>query len=211
MAKLRKTELPEHFFKRTLPDDRPVRVRGCDHAGCGQMGEFRAPRVRAIDDSNPLTVAGGTREAYWFCLSHVKEYNAQWNFYEGLGIEDMEKAIRFDAQWNRPSWPLGQAGIPGAGGRKGKKNTGKDQRTPFEEEPLKHVYVHQKAELDALALFELQPPTDFTRIKKHYRLMVKKHHPDLQQTDKARAAAEEKIKAFTAAFALLKGIYERVD
>lgn len=207
MARLRKSELPEHFFKRDLPDERPVRVRGCDHAGCGQAGEFRAPRLHAIDDSNPLTVAGGARAVYWFCLDHVKAYNAQWNFYEGLGVEEMEAAIRFDAQWNRPSWPLGQAGMPGHK-RKGGGAKAKTAHKPFEGTAEK-VYVHQKAELEALALFDLQPPTDFTRIKKHYRLMVKKHHPDLQQSEKARMAAEEKIKAFTAAFALLKGIYSR--
>ena len=48
----------------------------CDHPGCTEKGEYRAPKNRRL------------KEYYWFCLKHVQEYNAKWNYYEGEGLED---------------------------------------------------------------------------------------------------------------------------
>ena len=65
-------------------------------AGCLHEGEFRAPRGR-----NEL------HSYYWFCLDHVREYNASWNYYAGMTEAEVEAAIRADTTWQRPSWPLG--------------------------------------------------------------------------------------------------------
>ena len=45
-------------------------ARKCDHPGCNEPGEYRAPKDRRL------------KEYYWFCLKHVQEYNAKWNYYE---------------------------------------------------------------------------------------------------------------------------------
>ncbi|CAN0531639.1 unnamed protein product, partial [Laminaria digitata] len=45
----------------------------CDHPDCQESGEFRAPRSRM-----ELT------RSYWFCLEHVREYNAAWNYYADM-------------------------------------------------------------------------------------------------------------------------------
>jgi hypothetical protein len=42
-------------------------ARLCDHPGCAAAGDYRAPRSR-----NRLDVF------FWFCLDHVRAYNAQW-------------------------------------------------------------------------------------------------------------------------------------
>ena len=53
----------------------------CDHPGCKEAGEYRAPKDRSL------------KSYYWFCLKHVQEYNAKWNYYEGLDPEEEEKGL----------------------------------------------------------------------------------------------------------------------
>jgi len=47
-------------------------------------------------------------EYRWFCLDHVRTYNASWNYYAGLSDTEMEAELRADSTWNRPTWPLGK-------------------------------------------------------------------------------------------------------
>ena len=44
----------------------------CDHPGCLEKGEYKAPKDRKL------------KEYYWFCLKHVQEYNQKWNYYDGI-------------------------------------------------------------------------------------------------------------------------------
>ena len=46
-------------------------------------------------------------EYWWFCLLHVRTYNAAWNYYAGMSDSQVEADIRRDTVWQRPSWPLG--------------------------------------------------------------------------------------------------------
>src|SRR6185437_1908858 len=71
-------------------------TRLCDHPGCSASGDYRAPRSR-----------DRLRHFYWFCLDHVRAYNAQWNYYAGMSSAEIEAEIRNDTVWQRPTWPLG--------------------------------------------------------------------------------------------------------
>ena len=71
----------------------------CDMPGCGAPGEYRAPKSRSH-----LT------EYWWFCLEHVRAYNAAWDFYKGMSPGEIEAQLRADTAWQRPSWPLGHLG-----------------------------------------------------------------------------------------------------
>ena len=56
----------------------------------------------------------------------------------------------------------------------------------------------------ALAVFELDPPFTLVELKKRYKLLVKRHHPDANGGDKE---SEERLKVINQAFALLKAKY----
>ena len=73
--------------------------RGCDIPGCPHEGGYRAPKSR---DS--------LRDYFWFCLEHVRAYNASWDFYKGMTPGQIEAHMRDDTGWQRPTWPLGQLG-----------------------------------------------------------------------------------------------------
>jgi len=173
--------------------DRPVKLRGCDHPACGQPGDFRAPKSR--EQLNTY---------YFFCLDHVREYNKAWDFFSGLSPEEVEHYTRDATVWERPSWPLGQWGI------NERKLRDKAMRDIFgdapEEKPANPPMP--LAEREALATLDLTAPVEFSAIKAQYRLLVKKHHPDLRGADPEN---EEKFKNINQAFATLRKIYEPVE
>ena len=174
--------------------NRPVKRRGCDFPGCAEAGDYRAPRSR--DRLN---------EYYWFCQNHARQYNEQWDYLAGLSIEDIEKHIRSATVWDRPTWPLGEWQ------KREQELRDKVKRAFFSadglgcENPEPDKGAHAPVgERDALTALDLQPPVTFAAIKKQYRRLVKRHHPDANGGSRA---AEEKIKTINQAFTLLKMIY----
>ncbi|MGZ9034485.1 MAG: J domain-containing protein [Rhodospirillales bacterium] len=172
----------------------PVReVRGCDWpAGCSAQGEFRAPRGR-----DRLT------EYFWFCLDHVRDYNASWNYYQGMSEGEIEADIRADTVWRRPSWPFLKAlhratFRPNAlfddlGGSAEATRSAEEQRwagTPAGR---------------ALVVLELSPPVTVAAVKARYKVLVKKHHPDANGGAKA---AEERFKQINEAYRIVLSALE---
>jgi hypothetical protein len=156
--------------------------------GCGAQGEYRAPKSR-----NSL------RDYWWFCLEHVREYNAGWDFYKGMSAAEIEAHTRSDTSWQRPTWPLGRLGaaldeamlhdplhVLNAG-RRDRSRTSADETPPDLREPL--------------ATLGLGWPLSLEELKSRYKALAKRHHPDANQGDRG---AEERIKAINAAYAALR-------
>ena len=79
--------------ERSEPDPRR---RVCEWPECHSEGEFRAPRSRT-----------DLRNFRWFCLDHVRVYNQSWDYFAGLDPKEIEKVLKRDTVWDRPTWPLG--------------------------------------------------------------------------------------------------------
>jgi curved DNA-binding protein CbpA len=171
------------------PEDARPRARLCDHPGCAGAGEFRAPLARDRLD-----------QYYWFCLDHVREYNAAWNYYAGMSEDEIEREIRRDIVGQRPSWPLGA--------RVGRVHWKiRDHLGLFGEDEAPEREVRRRPETKeeaALRLFELETPFTLVRLKARYKELVKLHHPDAHGGDKA---AEERLKLVNQAYSTLKEAY----
>jgi len=162
-----------------------VRSRPCDHTGCAAEGLYRAPRSRDEPAGH-----------FWFCLDHVRAYNEAWDFCAGMNVDDIERMIRADTIWQRPTWPLGRNGLapeqaihdPFDLEIKAKRKP--DHVAPPLAPPLRR----------ALSLFGLEPPLDKAEIKRRYKELVKRHHPDANPGDDAAA---ERFKAIAAAYKIL--------
>jgi hypothetical protein len=169
--------------------------RLCDHPGCEAGGEFRAPRSRLELDNY-----------YWFCLDHVRGYNAAWNYYAGMSEPEIEAEIRRDTVWQRPSWKLGQRHGPAYEARisdpLGVYN-GKQQHKDSKHKPDAASRVASARE-QALAVFDINPPFTQMTLKARYKVLVKLHHPDAHGGDKE---AEEKLKIINQAYTTLKVSY----
>ncbi len=172
--------------------DQASRLRTCDHPGCAESGEYRAPRSRNRLD-----------EYFWFCLEHVREYNRSWNYYAGMSDAEVEADLRRSTTWERPSWRFGVAD-----GRRSQafrhindpfgffEGDGDDDRRGTASRP-----PAQSPEGRAFAVRGLEPPVTLDQLKRRYKELVKKHHPDANGGDRA---AEERLKSINEAYTTLR-------
>lgn len=184
--------MPRHGRK-AAPEFEPAGEppRRCEHPGCPEAGLFRAPRDRRLTDF------------LWFCLPHVRAYNAAWDFYKGMGPHEIEAALRADTSWQRPSWPLGRLG--GAG-----RFDPELLRDPLsvlgQEAPTSRRRPREETQAPpelraALDLLGLSWPLDQVELRARYKDLAKRHHPDATGGDRN---AEEKFKDINRAYSLLK-------
>ncbi|MFM2044017.1 MAG: putative chaperone protein DnaJ [Pseudomonadota bacterium] len=173
-----------------------ARVRGCDHPGCAEIGEHRAPKGR--DRLN---------EYWWFCLDHVREYNKAWDFYAGMSEKEIESHLRDDTTWQRPTWPMGNWRAREEALRRqafegsfafGGSWTGEEAPEAAAETRRRRARTPEEK---ALAELDLDPPADMAKVKARYRELVKLHHPDANGGDKG---AEERLKRINQAYNTLK-------
>lgn len=168
----------------------------CDHPGCTEKGEYRAPKDRKLKDY------------YWFCLKHVQEYNAKWNYYGDGAAEDderlrskmhfkkgfkskvryqfgydlWEEAEFFDSDYANPSDSSCEYSIDGI---------------YFTVEERRFIQI---LEMD---IKDINPET----LKKQYKALAKKYHPDVNKQDEN---AEEKFKQISAAYHALADKFSRL-
>ncbi len=185
-------------LKTEVQDNTPKRP--CDHQGCAETGEYRAPKHR-----NHLN------EYFWFCLDHVRNYNLSWNYFAGLNEDQVEQTRREDIVWERPSWPFGAA----RNYNKMKRAFDRKWREFLEDSDIEVENIFRKSAnphnpmpqnfdrsyIQATAVLGLEPTFDFEAIKRQYKFLVKKFHPDANGGDKQ---AEEKFKTINEAFQTLK-------
>jgi DnaJ domain len=163
--------------------------RACEHPGCEAAGEFRAPRSRTLTDY------------YWFCLEHVRSYNASWNYYAGMNETEIEAEVRKDIVGQRPSWRFGSRVAWRF--RPGVRDFGLFDEDSDAGPPKQQARPHTPQE-KALAAFDLSLPLTLLALKSRYKELVKRHHPDANGGDKE---AEERLKIITQAYATLKASY----
>ncbi len=177
--------------------DRPqyppgAQPRICDRPGCSELGEFRAPRSRAL-----------LNEYYWFCLEHVRAYNASWDFYRGMSEAEVEASRRADIVGGRPSWPLGARGPrPFGFDDDSLREALRRFFTDSAEAPARPRRPPTQEE-EALAVLELDAHATAAEIKARYKVLAKLHHPDANGGDKA---AEDRLKSINQAYTYLKSI-----
>lgn len=168
----------------------------CDIPGCPGEGQFKAPKNRALDSY------------YRFCIDHVQEYNKNWNFFEGMSQAEIEAHMYRTMTWDRPTWDSTISGLNPdhlkarvyeglrmdgftMGGKYGQSDAGYEGQYTTLPAP----------EIDALATLGLDPPVDWESIRRQYKRLVKKHHPDVSR-NKERDA--ELIKKINLAYSILK-------
>jgi hypothetical protein len=169
----------------------------CEHAGCARAGEFRAPMGR-----------GKEGRFFRFCLEHVREYNASYNYFAGMNDEALRDYQKQEEIGHRPTWKLGvnsKAARMAQRGRVANGEAGPDVQDAFNlfgaaraarhaarQEP-RHSALARKA-LDTLGLDET---ADSAAIKSRYKELVKRLHPDANGGDRSREGAlQEILKAY---------------
>jgi|AntRauTorcE11897_2_1112592.scaffolds.fasta_scaffold03491_6 curved DNA-binding protein CbpA len=134
----------------------------CSHQDCTQPGEHRAPKSRET-----------LHDYLYFCTKHIANYNANWNYYKGMSPEQVARENDIDLTWRRPRHLFG--------------TRYKDQKKYWQTNPY-DLFSQESANTpisdipetvhQALRRFELNYPFTSTELKKRYRLLAKKYHPD---------------------------------
>lgn len=187
------------FAPQTPPAAAP---RPCDAPGCAEPGEFRAPRSRQA-----------LNEYLWFCLPHVREYNAAWDFYRGMSAAEIEGHLRQDTAWQRPTWPLGRLG----GATRFDAELLRDPLGALGGTPLHEARRHRREDAAArvgaqpaqpppelraaLDVLGLEWPLDQPALRARYKELAKRLHPDANGGDRE---AEEQLKDVNRAYSLLR-------
>jgi hypothetical protein len=174
-----------HHTARTQPQ-----ARTCDMPGCTHTGAHRAPKDRSLADH------------YWFCTPHAQDYNAAWDFFDGMAERDIESQIIQSIYGDRPTWRYDHNhGLETELHHKiHNLRYGIDEN----EQPKRPAAPTGNPELDALTVLGLTAPATFATIKTRYRELVKQYHPDMTQGQKDK---EDLIKHVNMAYTILKIAY----
>ena len=152
-------------------DRQATTVRLCDRFNCSEKGDCPAPK------------APNSPDRWYFCQKHAAEYNAKWDYFEGL--DKAEKAARTKTEQSE------NAGYAEAQ-HYGWSGSGDGSRTVDE--------------MRALEVLGLDADAEFDAIKKAFRVMAKEVHPDVKPGDDAAAQEFQKIHV---SYEVLKAAEER--
>ena len=165
------------FHGRIAGSDRPCTARGCEEAG-----EFRAPGERRPGFDGP----GDYR---WFCLDHVRAFNAGYDWFEGMSADEILAAQHPVAGWERetrafsatagidqaPRWADFADPLDAIIGRA-------RAMRPLARSDGQVLTAEQRRALDVLALGH---DADRTALRRRYTELVRKYHPDRNGGDRS--------------------------
>jgi hypothetical protein len=186
---------PDKFHGRYHNDGRQCAAPGCD-----EPGEFRAPGGRAPGFDGP----GDYR---WMCLDHVREFNAGYDWFEGMSADEILAAQSPIAGWRNETRAFradgGVDGVP----------RWADFDDPLEAIGARASDIRKRAagrqnfarftagESAALQVMGLGPETDRHELRKRYSTLVRRYHPDRNGGDRTH---EGRLQRVVEAYQLLR-------
>jgi hypothetical protein len=167
--------------------------KACAWPGCANAGEFRAP----LSNKVPGDVGGWQ----YFCLDHVRAFNAGYNFFDGMAPDEIMAAqsplagwVRDTVRGGREAFTFGDphglfsaATGPAGGGAVPSPHAGGRWAAPGDARAL-----------GVLGLDRTATPAD---IRRAYRQAVRRYHPDSNGGDRRH---EGTLQAVVNAFTHLK-------
>ena len=164
----------------------------CEWDKCKEVGSFKAPAEK--DNSKNFK---------WFCKEHIKLFNKNWNYFEGMTQNEIENFLKSDITWHRPTQQFGSSdnffNILW-------NNTLDDKFKIYKDDKLFNLKKRKKLsekDKDAFKIMELELTADWSMIQKKFKTLVKKFHPDKNSGNKKY---EDKLKKITLAYSHLKMI-----
>lgn len=174
----------------------------CQAPGCKQAGEFRAPGSRSPGFDGP-------GEWRWFCLDHVREFNAAYDWFKGMSAEEILAAQHPSAGWSNSSTRRAfraDAGVDGV-------PRWADFDDPLDAIGARASDIRRRAaggaefarftprERAALNTMGLLPGTDRTNLRRRYSELVRRCHPDRNGGDRSH---ETRLSRVVEAYQLLR-------
>lgn len=175
--------------------------RTCEYPGCDQPGEFRAPAEAGARGRD------GPPAWRWFCLDHVRAFNAGYNFFAGMDADEIEAAQRPYAGWERETRAFSQMGADrpprwadfgdpldaiGARFRQRMEEARAEQAGRADGRPL------SREDRQSLKVLGLGIDADRRMLRTRYAELVRLYHPDRNGGDRSHEKAlQDVIEAYT--------------
>lgn len=174
----------------------------CSWPECGAHGEFRAPGGRPSGSDGP----GDFR---WFCLEHVRQFNAGYDYFEGMsadeifraqsplhGWETQTRAFRPDAGVDgAPRWADFADPLEALSGR------ARAQVRRRQAEAAAQARGFSPEERRALEVMGLDGQVDRKTLRLRYTRLLRQYHPDHNGGDHSHSA---RLQGVVEAYQLLK-------
>lgn len=177
------------------------RVPECQWKGCTKPGPHKAPKGRGRDG-----------EYYHFCMDHVRQYNQDYNYFDGMSDAEVDDFRKDAMTGHRPTWKTG-ANAWAHGTRDGQRTAEAAARVKASSERMTRrarssrteppTFRRQMKPLERKALRTLDLTDEASRedIKSRFKELVKIHHPDANGGD---SRSEEKLREILQAYNYLK-------
>ena len=191
---------------RVKPDqDRRLRATCpvCSWPGCADAATHRAPKGRQHEGQ------------YWrFCIVHVREYNASYNYFAGMSDDAVEAFHKDSLTGHLPTWKMGVNGRSGPGQNGPDVADAADPLNIFgelggrsrfrpraETKPQREGRMIRNAERKALDTLGVEIDATRDDIKARFKALVKRHHPDVNGGDRS---TEDRLREVIQAYNYLK-------
>ena len=167
----------------------------CDWNNCFEEGSYKAP----IEKDN-------SKKYRMLCLNHIKEFNKNWNYFEGMDDKQINEFIKSDMTWHKSTQSFSSSdnffkvlwnNALNENLNKYKVNGQFDHINQFK-------FNHN--DVKAFGILGLSIGIKWENIKEKFKKLVKKYHPDMNAGNKKY---EDKLKVITLAYTQLKNTYRK--
>ena len=185
---------PKYFNNLRIKPKNLSKKRPCDYGGCNEHGEFQAKTKSAAK--------------FFYCLNHIKEFNKNYNFFEGMSEEEIIDYQISAIIGHRPTWKSGTNPHANYFSKFAKNDGGafddpfdlfeKDKTSKYERQSkIKKGKISEKA----YKLLDFSSLSSKSDIRKKFKEVVKSLHPDTNGGDNSQ---EDLLKEVISAYKTLK-------
>jgi hypothetical protein len=165
----------------------------CDWNNCNREGAYKAP----VEKDN-------SKKYRMLCLEHVREFNKNWIYFEGMSDNQICEFIKSDMTWHKPTQSFSSS-----------DNFFKILwNNALKDEMMNIKFKNQfngmrqfkfnSNDVKAFTILGLSVGMKWEKIQEKFKKLVKKFHPDMNAGNKKY---EDKLKVITLAYTQLKNTY----
>ena len=167
----------------------------CDWNNCLEEASYKAP----VEKDN-------SKKYRMLCLTHVKEFNKNWNYFEGMNNDQIYEFMKSDITWHKPtqSFSSSENFFKILWNNALKDEFNKNKFTGEFDHMSQFKFNHN--DVRAFSILGVSIGIEWKKIQEKFKKLVKKFHPDMNAGNKKY---EDKLKIITLAYTQLKNAYRK--
>lgn len=148
----------------------------------------------------------GPGDYRWFCLQHIREFNAGYDWFDGMSADEIYEAQSPAAGWRRespsfrgaahfatPRWADFEDPLDAIGARaEGIRNAARARGERAQAEAARVVRFSAR-EREALQVMGLTQEADKPQLRRRYSELVRRYHPDRNGGDRSHESRLQRV------------------